>query len=375
MRFKDIYGLKEIKTQLLKSVQKGRIAHGQLFYGAPGGLQLALALAYMTYLNCLNPTETDSCGLCKQCRLFIKFIHPDCHFFFPISKTPKVKSQKDLNSQFFMPQWRSSLLKNPYLDRLDWSTYIEAENKELHILREESKYIIKASSLKAYNAQYKIILIWLPETMNLFSANAILKLIEEPPLKTVFLLVSNDIESLLATIRSRLQTLIIPSLSDIDLVQQLKFTNPDLDSKDLETIVQNAGGNIGKALHLVDDHKHSHFQFFRIWMLDCLKKNYPALIKHTLTFSQLSRENQKQFFLYSSSIMAQVIYCGYSPFHFEKLPLPQKQFIEKFSKTIDYSCIEAFIAHIDKSMTYINRYANTKLLFFNLSIQCFNLFK
>ncbi len=375
MRFKDIFGLEEIKTQLLRSVQKGRIAHGQLFYGAPGGLQLALALAYITYLNCLHPTKTDSCGLCKQCRLFIKRIHPDCHFFFPISKTSKVKSQKDLNSQFFMPQWRNSLLKNPYLDRLDWSTYIEAENKELHILREESKYIIKASSLKAYNAQYKIILIWLPETMNLFSANAILKLIEEPPSKTVFLLVSNDIESLLSTIRSRLQILSIPALGARDLIQQLKSINPDLDSKYLETIIQDTGGNISKVLRLLDDQKHSHFQFFRMWMLDCLKKNYPALIKHTITFSQFSRENQKQFLLYSSSIMAQVIYWGYSPFHFEKLPFAQKQFIEKFSKTINYSYIEVFITHIDKSISYINRYANIKLLFFNLSIQCFNLFK
>ena len=374
MRFKDIIGLDATKKQLITSKQNGRVAHAQIFCGAIGGGQLALSLAYASYLNCLHPTQTDVCGICSQCRLFLKYNHPDCHFFYPIAKPCKIKTTT-LSSRLFLTQWRQLLARHPYFDLADWANVIEVDNKVLAILKDESKNITHKASLKAYKANYKIFLIWLPETMNITAANALLKLLEEPPNKTVFLLVSNDINAVLPTIYSRLQVIYVPNFQQDDVVTFLNRYYPEHSKTEIEHLVAQVQGNLGKALKAVEDKDAEYFKLFRHWMQNCYRRNYLALTQAALKFSGMKRENQSQFFQYSLELMQQVIYEIYIPPEYNLSNRHQKRFIHNFAKTIKPENIDLFIAKIDQSISYIKRYANPKLLFFNLSIESFQLFK
>ena len=206
MRFSDIIGLEDTKQQLIAAVKSNHVAHAQLFFGSEGSANLALALAFATYINCTNQSDSDSCGTCASCTKIDKLVHPDVQFIFPVSSTKKVTG-KSVVSSSYMNEWRSFILNNPYSGIEQWSASYGAENKQSNISKEESRNIIKNLSLKAFEAEYKIMLIWLPEFMHPSAANGILKILEEPPKKTIFLLVTNDYEKLLTTILSRCQFL------------------------------------------------------------------------------------------------------------------------------------------------------------------------
>ena len=226
MRFGDIYGLEEIKRGLIEAVQKGHVAHAQLFSGPTGSANLALALAFITYINCENPTE-DSCGTCASCQKNTKFIHPDVHFIFPVSSTTRITG-KDVLSTNFLKEWRHFLEEDPYGDIADWSVVFGGENKQLNISKGESKSIIQKLSLKAFEGGYKTILIWLPEYMHASAANGILKVLEEPADRTLFLLVTQNHEKLLGTILSRTQKVFIRSFnpSEISAILQNQSVDP-----------------------------------------------------------------------------------------------------------------------------------------------------
>ena len=205
MLFKDIIGQEATKRQLRQAVREGRIPHAQLFTGISGIGKLQLALAYAQYLNCPHRTEEDSCGTCPTCLQYQHLQHPDLHFVFPIVGSDEVCDN-------FLEPWRKIILEQHYFDLDDWHEALGIENKQSMIYEKESGEILHKLSLKAYGDGYKIMIIWQPEKMNASSANKLLKILEEPAPKTVFILVSEHPEKLLSTIQSRVQTILIPRL-------------------------------------------------------------------------------------------------------------------------------------------------------------------
>ncbi|HSM46820.1 MAG TPA: hypothetical protein VK872_03330, partial [Draconibacterium sp.] len=207
MFFKDVIGQDELKKRLIQSVQEERVSHAQLFSGPGGTGKLAMAIAYAQYISCKNRSETDSCGVCPSCHKYNKLAHPDLHFVFPIFNTPK--NTKPISDDF-LPQWREMVLSDPYFDLGTWLNFIEAENAQGLIYERESDSIYKKLNLKSFESEFKVMIIWLPEKMHTACSNKLLKIIEEPPSKTLFILITEDEEAVISTIRSRAQPVKFP---------------------------------------------------------------------------------------------------------------------------------------------------------------------
>src|SRR5579871_6772584 len=180
MTFSSIPGLSEIKSKLTASVQSGHIAHAQLFAGKPGSLNLSMALAFANYLHCQNRTDNDSCGTCPACSKSLKYIHPDTHFVFPLGNVKGDKDEERFRAEI-LKTWRSFLIEQPFSDLGNWISFYGGEDKQALIAREESREIVRALSLKPFESENKVMVIWLPEYMHLSAANGILKILEEPP--------------------------------------------------------------------------------------------------------------------------------------------------------------------------------------------------
>lgn len=220
MFFSDLPGLNETKTTLRRAVRQSHVAHALLFDGPPGGGGLALALALATYVNCENRSEEDSCGVCASCVKMNKLVHPDLHSIFPLPRSPK--SGEDLLGEL-TPDWRAFLGESTFRTLPEWLVHIKATNNQQGIIPiKEARAIIGKLSLKAFEAEYKIMILWQPELMNLSAANALLKILEEPPAKTLFLLVTEQSDDLITTIISRTQRLVIPTFRDEDVVEYLQ---------------------------------------------------------------------------------------------------------------------------------------------------------
>src|SRR5690606_17136804 len=199
-----------VKKKLIHTVKENRVSHAQLFLGSSGSGSLALAIAFAQYISCTNKTEEDSCGECSSCTKFQKLAHPDLHFAFPVASNKRVKDKP--TSKDYIKEWREALMHSPYLNLNDWYQKIEIENKQGSISVHESADIIKALSYKTYESEYKTLIIWMPEKMNASTANKLLKQIEEPEQKTLILLVAEDEEQIISTVRSRTQLVKVPLL-------------------------------------------------------------------------------------------------------------------------------------------------------------------
>ncbi len=216
MFFRDIIGQEKIRERLVRSVEEQRVSHAQLFTGPEGTGKLGLAIAYAQYISCTNRTPSDSCGICHSCRKYAKLQHPDLHFVFPVFK------KKNVAKPFcddFIAKWREMVLQSPYFTLNQWMDAIEADNAQGMIYAHESESIIRKLSIKPFEAEFKVMIIWLPEKMNLSCANKLLKMIEEPPAKTLFLLVTEDEERIIPTILSRTQIIRIPAIEDAELAR------------------------------------------------------------------------------------------------------------------------------------------------------------
>ena len=243
MQFKDIYGQEAVKERLLKSVREGRIPHAQLICGPQGTQKLALALAFAQYVNCKNRTETDSCGICPSCKKISALIHPDLHFAYPIVK----KGDKDTTCSEYAAEWREMVTKHSPFTLSQWLDFIGAENKQAVIYANESEEINNTLSQKAYEGGYKTMVIWLPEKMHVVCANKLLKTIEEPLGKTLFLLVSNNAEEVLGTILSRTQRIPVAPLCEEDIRHFLQDRHPNLDQQTVSDAAHLGNGSLTDA--------------------------------------------------------------------------------------------------------------------------------
>lgn len=365
MLFQKIQGLNSIKRQLLNAVQNNHVAHAQLFWGQEGSASLALAWAYATYIHCENKQENDACGKCPACIKCQKLIHPDLNFVFPVTTTQKVKSKA--LSKDFMTEWREFLLENPYNNLNTWLEKIGADNKQGLISVEESRHIIQNLSMKPFEGDFKIMVIWLPEKMNIQSANAILKVLEEPSPKTLFLMVCQEPDKLLATIISRVQSLQIPNFTDEELSENLQ-TFFNINAEKASELAYLANGNLNKALYLEQHSEDETHTFFRDWMRSCYKKDYTDLVKRGNDFAKFSKSLQKTILQYALNISRETMLWQNGGNNILRLSEGKESFVQGFAKVLTLSKIQFFYEQTNDSIRHLERNASPKIVFTDLSL-------
>jgi len=367
MFFKDIIGQQPIKERLIQSVQKGFIPHAQLFAGGEGVGALPLAIAYARYLNCTNKQENDACGICPSCVKFNKLAHPDLHFVFPIVKNDKKK--KEICDDY-LTEWRSFLSENTYFNLSQWLDFIGAENSQGMIYAKESNEIIKKLNLKTYEAEYKIMIIWLPEKMHESCANKLLKILEEPSEKTVFLLVSEVPEQVIGTIQSRSQFIHIPPISQEDMADVLSQTHT-LDDEDLQAIVHLANGNYIKALETLSagEENKMFLELFITIMRNSWSRDVKNMKLKAEFFASLGREKQKSFLSYAQRLIRENFLY--------RLQLPELNYLNKaeaafsvnFSPFVNERNIISFMDDLALGERHIEQNVNPRMVFFDLSMK------
>jgi len=369
MTFADIPNQAAVKQLLRQSVQRQHVAHAQLFRGQEGGAALALALAYAQFLNCEDRAADaeDSCGHCPACTKTAKLAHPDLNFIVPVTTTKTVA--KDAVSSKFMAEWRAFVLDNPYQGLNDWMQHIGAENKQGNISKDEAVQILKLVSLKAFEARFKIVILWLPELMHPAAANAVLKLLEEPPPATIFLLVSHAAEQLLPTIISRVQPVVVRPFSEDDITAYLhtKYQVPEVKARQ---VAQLADGSLGAALASRDSNAdHDYFEFFVKWMRQAYSQKAAEIIKHSEAFQKLGRENQKELLSYSLVLLRKVLLFGIDPKFVPHLPAAELDFVTKFSKLVTPRNADLLTKELNEAHYHIERNANAKMVFVDSSLR------
>ncbi|MBL1411380.1 MAG: hypothetical protein LBE37_02145 [Sphingobacterium sp.] len=370
MQFKEIVGHQSIKNHLINSVKNNRVSHAQLFLGPEGSGSLALALAYAQYINCEDRQEDDSCGHCASCRKYEKLIHPDLHFSYPF-----FAKGKEETATTYMDEWRKAFLTNPYLGLNYWREQLDSGNKQANINIAEAHDIIKKLSLKSFEAEYKVLIMWLPEYLDT-QGNALLKLIEEPPAKTLFLLVAENQDKIINTVISRTQLVKINKLHHDEMNSYL-VEERKLDPRRAKEISFIADGNIQEALNLI--HQHGENETFSIlvqWLRFIVTDNGKELIGLTEDkLSKLGRENQKSFLLYAINMMRQIILMQQGLRNLVFLQEEEFAFVEKFSGLFQFEQLEEAINILEKTHYGIERNGNAKILFLDLSLQLVLLFK
>lgn len=365
MRFSDIIGLEEEKATLVAAVKKNHVAHAQLFHGAEGSGNLALALAFGAYVNCEKPTETDSCGACPSCSKIDKLAHPDISFIFPTA------GGKKISSETFMAEWRSFVQENVYGNLTDWLEKIEIKQGNIPV--EEARKLIQNLSLKSYEGGYKLVYIWLPELLSISTANAILKVLEEPPEKTFFLLVCNNSQSLLTTILSRVQRFAVPKFKDEEVNGYLAQKGiPEERAKELTVL---ADGNLNKAIKLSGANNTNEHDWFASWMRFCFAFNLTELVNCSEEFDSLTKEQQKNMLEYSLTIFREIFLVAGGNENMVKLEQKQLEFVRNFSKVFNINNLQKISELIDEGIFHIERNVRAKMVFLDTSLQLAKLIK
>lgn len=366
MRFADIPGLDDIKAQLLRSIKGGKVAHAQLFAGREGSLNLPLAIAYATYLQCTNRSETDACGTCPACSKNLKFIHPDMHFVFPMGNM-KGDRDEDRYRADMMKSWRQFLLDQPFGNLADWNSSYGGEDKEAIISREESRSIIRALSLKPFESNLKIMIIWEPEYMHPSAANGILKILEEPPAQTFFLLVSNNPERLLPTILSRTQQVYIPLLTDeaVDKYLEKQVT----DQKRRHHLVATVEGDLRLALQLAGEEEQDPQEQLVKWLRACYKSDYATLLGLMDEFHEADRAAQQQFLQQGLTILRESMLSIAGADALHRVDEGELRFAADFSKVMSVSKLERSTLLINDASLHLVRNGSAKMIFLDLSLQ------
>ncbi|WP_149524205.1 DNA polymerase III subunit [Sphingobacterium hotanense] len=369
MQFKRIIGHQALKQQLVSTVKENRVSHAQLFLGPEGSGSLALAVAYAQYINCEDKQDDDSCGKCASCIKYEKLIHPDLHFSYPF-----FAKKADETATTYMEEWRTAFLANPYLSLTHWRGQLEAENKQANINIAEAHDIIKKLSLKSFEAEYKVLIMWLPEYLDT-QGNALLKLIEEPPAKTLFLLVAENQDKILNTIISRTQLVKVNKLSHDELTSYL-IEEKHINSDRANEIAFIADGNIQEAIDQLAEEENAHFDLLIRWFRFIVTDsglNIIQLCEEEL--SKLGRENQKIFLIYSINVLRQIVLMQNGASDMLFLKGEELDFVKKFAEITSLEQLTEAIDLLEKTHYSVERNANPKILFLDLSLQLVLLFK
>jgi DNA polymerase III subunit delta' len=366
MRFAEIPGLDELKKRLVASARRGTVAHAQLFSGYPGGAQLALALAYAAYLTCEQPGEEDSCGSCAGCQKNSRFVHPDLHFVFPVSAVREI-SGKDVVSDSFLREWREFLTANPYAGPAEWSEAFGGEDKQLNISREESRNIIRALSLSAFEARYKLMIVWLPEFLHSSAANALLKVLEEPSAGTVFLLVTSQQEQLLSTILSRTQIVKVRPFTD-DEISAFLARQEGMPEEAIRQAVQIAGGDLNEALRLCREEAGESPIEFADWMRSCYTRDYSMLVEYGERFGGMKKSGQRSLLQYGLSMARESLAALHPAEGIQRVRNHELNFVRNFGATLGLEGIERVSREFNNALYHLERNANARIVFLDASL-------
>jgi DNA polymerase-3 subunit delta' len=349
---------------LIQSVKDSRVSHAQLFLGPEGSGKMPLALAYAQYINCTNRSESDSCGVCPSCKKFMSLTHPDLHFVFPTATNKDVK--KDPESDLFLNDWREYLTDcQGYADLSDWLNKLDIENKQGIINVRDAATIMRKLSFKAYESEFKIAIIWMAEKLNVQSANKLLKLIEEPPEKTLFILIAEHQEELLTTIRSRCVMVKVPKLGLQETQNALiqRFGCTEQEAYDAAAL---SNGNWILAQHYAQDHEDEklYANIFQKWMRYCFKGALPELIDLVANdIKPLGREKQKEFLEYGLNIFHNSLLFNNNMPDDVMLPTDEKNFTKNFAPFINIKNVAQICELFEESINQIERNANASIVF------------
>lgn len=370
MQFKDIVGQEETKRQLRAAVREGRIPHAQLLSGPEGSGKLPLALAYAQYLACPHRTEEDSCGVCPTCLQYAKLQHPDLHFAYPI-----VKGDAGDVCDDFAAQWRKQVLSQPYFDLTDWYRTLGVDNKQALIYEKESGEILRKLSLKSFADGFKVMIIWQADKMNESCANKILKLVEEPPEQTLFLLITEHPENMLSTIVSRTQPILLNRLSDSEVMAGAQVS---------EDIAHIAGGNMVKALRIGADSEEMHLQFedfialmrnaYTVGQIKDAQKKFDSLQalrkwSAMMAESKVGRERQKAFLQYAQRQIRENYIRRYNQPSINYQTGEESAFSDRFAAFIHDGNVEAIMEELERAEVQISQNGNAKIIFFDMCLQ------
>ncbi|CAL2090635.1 DNA polymerase III delta prime subunit [Tenacibaculum sp. 190524A02b] len=369
MTFEDIIGQEHIKKHLKKSTENGRIPHAQLFIGKEGSGTLPMAIAYAQHLLCSFSNNQEACVI--KCN---KLQHPDLHFAFPVTTTDTVK--KHPVSNLFLEEWRQFINKYPYGNLFNWLQHIGVENKQGQIGVDEAEDVVKKLQLKSYEGGFKIMIVWMAEKMNIAASNKLLKLIEEPPSKTIFILVTEDEGQIINTIKSRCQALHFPSLSEQDIIETL-LKRESTNEGEATRIAHQAEGNYNKAVQLL--HNNSNDIIFEEWFITWIRSAFKAkgnatviqdLIKWSETIASTGRETQKQFLQYCLQFFRQALLLNYGTpdLVFLETKTPNFQ-LAKFAPFVHSGNILTIEKEIGEAQYHIERNGNAKIILLDLSIK------
>jgi DNA polymerase-3 subunit delta' len=375
MNFSQIPGQKEIIGKLLRSVKEERVSHAQLFAGPEGCGSMALALAYAKFISCENRTEHDSCGTCKSCVKYEKMIHPDLHFVFPVIKSKKIT---DPISDNYLEEWREFIKKTPYFTVKNWLDFIEVGNAQGMIFASEASEIIKKLSLKTYESDFKIMIIWLPEKMHQATANKLLKMIEEPPEKTLFLLVTEDPDKIIPTILSRCQLIKIPSFSSSDIEKYL-VRRYDMAAEKAADISHVSNGNITRAIELSEneDSSMANLDRFKNLMRFAWKRDIISIINWSEEIATTGREAQKNFISFSMRILRENLMLSLDQMKNRLVFLTGEEaaFSGKFHPSINQNNIYPLTEEFNMVYLHIEANGNAKIIFLDLALKIVRLIR
>ena len=368
MQFEDVIGQDTLKEKLKTMIDTGRVSHALLFTGNEGTGNLAMALSFGTYL--LSKNSQDEKAAITKCN---KLIHPDFHFCYPINKTKRVTGAK-IYSADFITEWREAVLKNPYQSNGEWLTHLGIGDKQGLINVHQAKEILKALTLKPYESEYRVMLIWLPEKMNMESSNKLLKILEEPPAKTVFLLVSQNPEQLLPTILSRVQQVNVKPIEQKHIAQAL-VNHHSVDENTAVTLAKISQGNYLEAQKLAGDNEIRAFnqEMFIQWMRFLWQKEFLSLIQWSETMSKIGRERLRLFFRSGLHIFRESLILNYSEDSIQMTGGSEMAFIKKFAPYVNELNAIDMVLLFEEAEYHVSRNANAKILIMDVSLKMMKL--
>jgi DNA polymerase-3 subunit delta' len=368
MLFNQIIGQEHIKNHLQVSAENGRIPHAQLFVGKEGSGTLPMAIAYAQFLLCNASENADSCNI--KCE---KLQHPDLHFAFPVTTNDAVK--KHAVSNLFLEDWRDFIKNQPYGSLFNWLQHIGVENKQGNIGVDEAEAVVKKLQLKSYEGGFKVMLIWMAEKMNIAAANKLLKLIEEPPNKTVFILITENEEQIINTIKSRCQALHFPVLSENDIANAL-IERENCSENEAAKIAHQAEGNYNKAVHLL--HNDSSDLVFEEWFIAWIRTAFRAkgnasvvqqLIEWSDTIAKTGRETQKRFLEYCLQFFRQALLLNYKSDQLVFMETKTGFDLSKFAPFVHSGNIIEIEKELNDAIYHIERNGNAKIILLDLSMK------